>query len=274
MCCTDVNTQCDDLQRQLVQSQQYADHLKRQLYEKDDKLKQLQQDLEKQIGEKNKLQDDYDSLQNEKNKLDVTVQELQDILRDVEDKTITTRKMTMDPNTANPRIVLSADNSVMCTSEEMQNIPDHPGRFDTALAVLGMAGFSSGRHYWEVSVAGKLCYHLGMASESAPRRGAIGFSPTNGFWTIVLNKQGQYKAADRRAVIIPVKTQPVTLGILLDYKKGQISVYDSGTRSHMYSFVGQRFTDKIFPFINFCVEDVESPTPIVAVTPGSVDWIQ
>lgn len=125
-----------------------------------------------------------------------------------------------------------------------------------------------------MSVAGKLCYHLGMASESAERKGSITFRPTNGFWTIVLNKQGQYKAIDKRSVIIPVETQPLTLGILLDYKKGQVSFYDAGARSHMYSFVGQTFTDKIYPFINFCVEDIESSTPIVLLSPGSVDWIK
>ncbi|XP_045907301.1 golgin subfamily A member 4 isoform X1 [Micropterus dolomieu] len=260
MCCSDVNTHCDDLQRQLQQSHEDADRLQQQLLEKDGKLDQLQQELEKQTREYNKLQDDYINLQNK--------------VADVEDNTIFARKMTLDPNTANPRIVLSADNTEMSTAETIQNIPDNPGRFDVALGVLGSTGFSSGRHYWEVSVAGKLCYHLGMASESAERKGSITFRPTNGFWTIVLNKQGQYKAIDKRSVIIPVETQPLTLGILLDYKKGQVSFYDAGARSHMYSFVGQTFTDKIYPFINFCVEDIESSTPIVLLSPGSVDWIK
>lgn len=182
--------------------------------------------------------------------------------------------MTFDPNTANPRIALSADNTEMSTGEEIQNVQDHPGRFNVVLAALGKTGFSAGRHYWEVSVAGKLCYHIGMASESAPRRGTVMFRPANGFWTIVLDRQGQFKAADRRSVTINVQTQPLTLGILLDHKKGQVSFYDAGARSHMYSFVGQSFTDKIYPFINFCVEDVGSPTPIVLVSPGPVDWIQ
>lgn len=180
----------------------------------------------------------------------------------------------MDPNTANARIALSAHDTEVSNRAEMQNVPDHPGRFDVVLAVLGKTGFSSGRHYWEVSVAGKLCYHLGMASESAQRRGVIRFSPARGFWTVLRNKQGQFRANDRTHVIIPVHVQPLTLGILLDYKQGQISFYDAGTRSHLYSFVGQQFTDKIYPFINFCVEDVGSQTPIVLLSPGSVDWLK
>ncbi|KAK9539375.1 hypothetical protein VZT92_004485 [Zoarces viviparus] len=324
MCCADdVNTQCDDLQRQLQQSQEDAvrlqqqlhkkeatlkqlqqeieeqnrenntrqheysnlerqlqqiqddgDYLKQQLSEKDATLDQLQQELEEQSRKNNKLQEDYDSLQNEKNNLEESVQELQDKLRDVDDKTISARRMTLDPNTAHPRIALSAGNTEMTTSDATQDVPDHPRRFDVSLAILGASGFSTGRHYWEVSVAGKLCYHLGMASESSQRKGTIIFSPTNGFWTVVLNRQGQYIAIDRSAVGIPVQTLPLTLGILLDYKKGEISFYDAGARSHMYSFVGQRFNGKIYPFINFCVEDVESQTPIVSLPPGSVDWIK
>ncbi|KAF3858609.1 hypothetical protein F7725_011810 [Dissostichus mawsoni] len=263
-----------DLQRQLQQSQEDTDRLQRQLHEKDANHKALQQELEEMRREKNKLQGAYHNLQNEKNNLEDIVQDLQNKLSDLDDKTIYAMKSTLDPNTANPRILLSAENAEMSTTEQIQNIPDHPGRFNIAFAVLGMTGFSSGRHYWEVSVAGKLCYHLGMASESAQRRGTIIFSPTKGFWTVVLNKQGQFKAVERRHAIIPLETQPLRLGILLDYKKGQISFYDAGTRSHLYSFVQQSFTDKIYPFINFCVEDIESQTPIVINSPGSIDWIK
>ncbi|KAJ4937121.1 hypothetical protein JOQ06_001703 [Pogonophryne albipinna] len=170
-----------------------------QMHEKDANHKTLQQELEEMRREKNKLQGAYHSLfnrlelnlQNEKNNLEDIVQDLQNKLSDVDDKTIYATKSTLDPNTANPRILLSADNAEMSTTEHIQNVPDHPGRFNIALAVLGMVGFSSGRHYWEVSVAGKLCYHLGMASESAQRRGTIIFSPTKGFWTVVLDKEGQ-----------------------------------------------------------------------------------
>lgn len=183
-----------------------------------------------------------------------------------------TGKMTFDPSTAHPRIVLSAGNTKMSTVEEMQNVPDHLGRFDVDLAALGSMGFSRGRQYWEVSVAGKLCYHVGMTSKSAPRKGTISYGPRNGYWTLVLNKQGQLRAIDNRPTVIRGQTPPLRLGILLDYKQGQISFYDPSTRSHIYSFVGQRFTDEIYPFVNFCVEEVESP--ISLLNPGSVDWIK
>nr|XP_019956964.1 PREDICTED: putative leucine-rich repeat-containing protein DDB_G0290503 [Paralichthys olivaceus] len=274
MCCNNQNTLCEDLQRQLQLSQEDVNLLEQQLQNRDSRLKQLRHESEEQTRQSNRLQHEYQKLQNEKNKLEETLQGLQNQSIDVEDKKIYTRRITLDPNTANPRIVLSADNTEMSTVEEIQNVPDHPGRFDVVLATLGKTGFSSKRNYWEVSVTENSCYHLGMASESAPRRGSVKFSPSNGFWTIVRNKQGQYRAIDKRPVILPVQSQPLTLGILLDYNKGQISFYDANARSHIYSFQRQRFTDKVHPFINFCVEDTERRAPIVLITPGSTDWIQ
>ena len=185
-----------------------------------------------------------------------------------------TARVTFDPETTHPRIALSADNTEMITRQEIQNVPDSPGRYDVVLAALGKTGFSAGRHYWEVSVAGKNCFHLGMASGSAPRKGKISFLPRNGFWTIILTRQGEYKAVDVRPVTIQVETHPLTIGILLDYKKGQISFYDAGARLHLYTFVAQRFTDTIYPFVDFCVEEAASQSPIVLLTPGSVDWIK
>uniref|UniRef100_A0A8D3DS72 B30.2/SPRY domain-containing protein n=1 Tax=Scophthalmus maximus TaxID=52904 RepID=A0A8D3DS72_SCOMX len=297
-CCNNDNARCEDLQRQLRQNLEDAERLEQQLQEMGAELKQLQQDSEEQTRESDKLlykylklQDEYqkrqpqqsqDVVQNLQQQLlekDATLKQLQQELQEQAAdiyrlQEINKGKVTLDPNTANPRIALSADKTEMSTGEEVQNLPDHPGRFNVVLAALGETGFSSGRNYWEVSVAGKLCYHLGMASESAPRKGTIMFSPSNGFWTIVRNKQGQVRAIDKLPVTIPVQTQPLKLGILLDYKMGQVSFYDAGVRSHIYTFQSQTFRDKMYPFINFCVEDAEGQTPIVLITPRSADWMK
>ncbi|XP_024661710.2 uncharacterized protein si:ch211-14a17.10 [Maylandia zebra] len=261
MCCSQPPEECEDLRRDLQQCHDDADRQLQELHQKDAKLNQLEQELQRQNRENNKLQNNIDRLQRE--------------LGDIEEKTIHTSKMTFDPDTAHPRIVLSDDETEMSTADFIQDVPNNPRRFDVILGALGATGFSSGKHYWEVSVAGKTCYHLGMTSESSRRKGSIPFSPNNDYWTIVLDKQGQYRAIEqRRTVPIPTEIQPVTLGILLDYKKGTISFYDSGSRTHMYSFVGQHFTGKIYPFVNFCVEDGSAPNPVVLITPGATDWIK
>lgn len=176
-----------------------------------------------------------------------------------------------DPDTANSRLILSEGDTTISLASQAQNVPSNPGRFTSALAALGKQGFSSGRHYWEVCVTELRCYHIGMASESAPRKRISTFTPSKGFWTMALNKEGQYRALDKRPVVLPVSRNPQTLGILLDYSRGQISFYDAGTRSHLYSFVGETFTNRIYPFINYCLDD--NSAPIMTVTPESVDWI-
>ncbi|XP_042081404.1 early endosome antigen 1 isoform X2 [Haplochromis burtoni] len=261
MCCSQPPEECEDLRRDLQQCHDDADRQLQEQHQKDAKLNQLEQELQRQNRENNKLQNNIDRLQRE--------------LGNIEEKTIHTSKMTFDPDTAHPRIVLSDDETEMTTADFIQDVPNNPRRFDVILGALGATGFSSGKHYWEVSVAGKTCYHLGMTSESSRRKGSISFSPNNDYWTIVLDKQGQYRAIEhRRTIPIPTEIQPVTLGILLDYKKGTISFYDSGSRTHMYSFVGQHFTGKIYPFVNFCVEDGSAPNPVVLITPGATDWIK
>ncbi|XP_043989240.1 nucleoprotein TPR [Gambusia affinis] len=257
--CCNANTNCEDVQRQLQQSQEDADRLHQQLQEKDGALRKLQRDFELQQREKERLQEDYNNVVAK--------------LTNVEDRTIYNTKLTWDPNTAHPRLVFFSNNTEVSTTNDVRQFQDNPSRFDVVLAVLGSTGFSRGRHYWEVSVAEKLCYHIGMTSESAKRKGSLSFRPAKGFWTIILNKLGELKAIDRTSVTLQVERLPFTLGILLDYNKGQVSFYDSGARSHLYSFSGQEFTDRIYPFLNYCVEDVENPQPIVLLPPGSTDWI-
>ncbi|XP_030607567.1 centromere-associated protein E [Archocentrus centrarchus] len=274
-CSNHVHGSCEDLQGDLQQCHEDQNRLQQQLDQNDARLDQLEQDLQRQIEEKIQLQDNFNDLRAERNRLEKEVEVLQTALDKIEEQTIHTSKMTFDPNTGHPRIALSADKTEMSTNKFLQRVPDNPERFDVILGVLGATGFSSGRHYWEVSVAGKTCYHLGMTSESSQRKGSPRFKPTNGYWTIVLDKQGWLKAIENRgSVIIPSETHPVRLGIMLDYKKGTICFYDSEARSHLYSFVDQGFTDRIYPFVNFCVEDGEAPTPIVLVNPGATDWIE
>ncbi|XP_044223835.1 zinc-binding protein A33 [Thunnus albacares] len=313
MCCNNAVTHCEDLQRELEQSQKDTDRLQLQLNDKDAELQQLQLELAEERTINNRLQNEYDNLRsqqeqtqdnadhqqqllikdvkitqlqqqleelqnkyrnldNEKNKLTDIITELQKNSNE-EDKTIYTRQVTLDPNTAHRRLALSDQNTQIHADDDDQDVPDNPGRFDVVLAALGSTGFSTGRHYWEVSVAEANCYLLGMASESSQRKGTLSFKPLKGYWTIVLNKQGQYKAMNNRPITLRVQTPPLMLGILLDYNKGQISFYDAGTRSHLYSFVGQKFTDKIYPFVNICLEDVTLQNPIILIPPGPTDWI-
>ncbi|ROL41858.1 NLR family CARD domain-containing protein 3 [Anabarilius grahami] len=56
--------------------------------------------------------------------------------------------LTLDPNTANPSLILSEENRKVTYVREKQPYPDHPERFDYHLQVLCTESLS-GRCYWE-----------------------------------------------------------------------------------------------------------------------------
>ncbi|KAI5086593.1 bloodthirsty, partial [Silurus meridionalis] len=100
----------------------------------------------------------------------------------------------LDPDTAHPYLILSADGKQVTCGDEWQNLPDTPQRFTYYGIVLGKQSFSSGRFYYEVQVRGKTKWDLGVVRENINRKGEIAARPQNGFWSVILRNENQYKA--------------------------------------------------------------------------------
>uniref|UniRef100_A0A4W5MQA9 RING-type domain-containing protein n=1 Tax=Hucho hucho TaxID=62062 RepID=A0A4W5MQA9_9TELE len=71
--------------------------------------------------------------------------------------------VTLDPDTANSFLGLSADGKQVSVGQTWNVRPDNPKRF-VSRCILGKEGFSSGRFYYEVQ--GRNCWELGVARES------------------------------------------------------------------------------------------------------------
>nr|XP_023832890.1 putative leucine-rich repeat-containing protein DDB_G0290503 isoform X1 [Salvelinus alpinus] len=267
--CDEIQHRCKEVQLQNDQNQEDLLKMQQQLREEEAAFNRLQQQLRDSKDDNARLQGRNKSLQEENDKLKMN---LQDLLVDPE-TIVHSTKVALDPDTAHPKIILSTDETEMSVAQQRQNVPNNPGRYDLSLAALGKTGFNRGRNYWEVEVAGKTCYNIGVARGSANRKGQLKLKPAEGYWTIILTKQGVLKALAAGPLDIQLPELPQKFGILLDYKKGEVSFYNANTRSLLHKFTGNRFTDKLYPFFNTCLESNDDG-PIVLTPVGSVSWIQ
>ncbi|XP_036451876.1 E3 ubiquitin-protein ligase TRIM39-like [Colossoma macropomum] len=158
--------------------------------------------------------------------------------------------VTLDADTAHHHLILSDDGKQVTCGDTIQNFPDTPNRFDRCPCVLGKEGFSSGRFYYEVQVTGKSDWDLGVVRESINRKGKITLTPQNGFWTVWLRNGDEYEACAGPSVLLSLREKPQKVGVFVDYGEGLVSFYDVESRSHIYSFTGQSFTEKLYPIFS------------------------
>nr|XP_055031003.1 E3 ubiquitin-protein ligase TRIM39-like isoform X2 [Misgurnus anguillicaudatus] len=171
--------------------------------------------------------------------------------------------VTLDPDTANPKLILSEDRKQVKHGDIWHKLPANPERFDECACVLGKEGFTSGRFYFEVQVKDKTDWFLGVASESINRKGKITATPQNGFWTVILRNE-KYSACASPSVSLCLKVKPQKVGVFVDYEEGLVCFYDVESRSHIYSYTAQTFTERLFPlFSPYLNDEGKNSAPLI-----------
>ncbi|XP_035534675.1 zinc-binding protein A33-like [Morone saxatilis] len=163
--------------------------------------------------------------------------------------------VTLNPETAYPKLILSGDGKRVTHGDVRQNLPDNAKRFTSCCGVLGNQSFSSERFYYEVQVKGKTDWTLGVARESINRKGEIKVCPRNGYWTVWLRNGNVYHANTSPPVCLSLKSKPQKVGVFVDYEEGLVSFYDVDAADLIFSFTGCKFTEKLYPYFSPCVND-------------------
>ncbi|KAK9971476.1 hypothetical protein ABG768_024841 [Culter alburnus] len=179
--------------------------------------------------------------------------------------------VTLDHDTAHPELILSEDGKQVRHGNIKQDHPHNYKRFDKYIIVLGKEGFSSGRFYFEVQVKGKTQWNLGVARESINRKGELHLCPKNGNWSLWQSSGNKYQAYESSPVPLSLNVKLQKVGVFVDYEEGLVSFYDVESRSHIYSFTGQSFTEKLYPFLSPCTNDKGKNSEPFIITPVSYD---
>ncbi|XP_019585379.1 E3 ubiquitin-protein ligase TRIM11 isoform X1 [Rhinolophus sinicus] len=169
--------------------------------------------------------------------------------------------VTLDPDTANPELVLSDDRRSVRRGDLRQVLPDIPERFDPGPCVLGREPLISGRHYWEVEVGERASWALGVCRENANRKEKGELFAGNGFWILVF-LGGFYNSSE--PAFAPLRDPPRRVGIFLDYEAGHLSFYSATDGSLLYAFPETPFSGTLRALFSPLSS---SPTPMTICRP-------
>ncbi|XP_062390904.1 E3 ubiquitin-protein ligase TRIM35-like [Sardina pilchardus] len=160
----------------------------------------------------------------------------------------------LDPNTANPHLILSEDLTQIWEIHKREQLPDNPERFDGNLCVLGSEGFNSGTHCWDVEVGDGELWKLGVKTESGERKGcncnSTYSSSNSGVWSVD-HSYGDYATCSPSQLdtTIIVQQNPQRIRVQLDWDRGKLSFSNPDNNTHIHTFT-HTFTEKLFPFFH------------------------
>uniref|UniRef100_A0A3Q3WGD2 B30.2/SPRY domain-containing protein n=1 Tax=Mola mola TaxID=94237 RepID=A0A3Q3WGD2_MOLML len=171
-------------------------------------------------------------------------------------------EVNLDLDTANPDLLISANDKKMRCGFERKDVPNYHQRFDGWWCAVGVEGLGSGCHYWEAEV-GERDWRLGVAKESALRKGFKSLNTDTGYLTLRLERGTELKALTVPFTALPPSLIPRKVGIFLDYDHGQLSFYDVDKRCHIYTY-NESFAEKLFPLFGTVeiVKDLVIKSPL------------
>ncbi|XP_032871965.1 E3 ubiquitin-protein ligase TRIM39-like [Amblyraja radiata] len=127
--------------------------------------------------------------------------------------------VTLDVETAHPELEVFEDRKRVRRIRTQRCLPDTGKRFISSPCVLGSEGFTWGRHYWEVEVAGNQYWSVGVATEFVERKRGVKLTPETGVWSIG-RQADMFVIFNSPPSPLPVRLIPGRLGVYLSYESG------------------------------------------------------
>ncbi|XP_032061042.1 butyrophilin subfamily 1 member A1-like [Aythya fuligula] len=181
-------------------------------------------------------------------------------------------KVTLDPHTAHPMLVVSQDNQSVRQEKQEQQVSDTPERFDYWYCVLGREEFREGRHCWLVEVEGEQLKYsrwaVGVARASVKRKGYFKRNPEEGIWAVQYY-EGQLESLTSPRTSLSLSPVPTRIWVCLDCTQQQVSFINADNGVQIFTFTEASFNCmSIRPWfsldtlgIQLCLRDSTPKTP-------------
>ncbi|XP_026121383.1 NACHT, LRR and PYD domains-containing protein 12-like isoform X3 [Carassius auratus] len=165
--------------------------------------------------------------------------------------------LTLDPNTAHSRLVLSDGNKKIRRVFDRQPYPDHPERFDDVPQVLSVESLT-GRCYWETEWSGSAV--ISVSYKGINRKGGWSddcvFGNNDKSWSLECFDDEFTVCHNNNRTVIPavhsscniVRVYYKRVGVYVDVSAGVLSFYsvsDTHTHTHIHT-INTTFTEPLY----------------------------
>ncbi|XP_026005012.1 tripartite motif-containing protein 16-like [Astatotilapia calliptera] len=155
-------------------------------------------------------------------------------------------EITLDPNTANKRLLLSEGNRKATFMEQQQSYSDHPDRFTGWRQVLSRESLT-GRCYWEVEWRGEGVY-VAVAYKNISRKGCgneCAFGWNDKSWSLdCINNSFTFWYNNIQTRVSGPRSSRV--GVYLDHRAGILSFYSVSETMTLLHRVQTTFTQPLY----------------------------